>query len=242
MYLHRHNTNCHTPHFSPHYTSLKDLAQASQHMYMSTHTYRGLVYTRDTGKVFHNRRQIFTLFRCPMESGDWRWYISIVPETSKPGTSDDIDYYFAPSLCRTRDGRVYDADNDEVPPKTNWQCIKQNHAPAPILYFEGEEEDEDDEVDDDQMDDDDDLDDDLQGMDDETDVLNVTRVVGIGLGRRHRHGHSHNSSPNVSPQSDNGMTRTPPHQQTPSPHRPPPYRHSQDYNGGEDGDDGSGSL
>jgi hypothetical protein len=47
--------------------------------------------------LHEGKRQEFTLFRCQLQDKTRRWYISIVPPHAKPGTNQDIDYYFCAS-------------------------------------------------------------------------------------------------------------------------------------------------
>ena len=56
-----------------------------------------------------------------------RWYISIVPMNSHPGTTRDIDFYAAvPSTNETID----------FPPRKNWMCIPNSggNLPAPEVH------------------------------------------------------------------------------------------------------------
>ena len=48
-----------------------------------------------------------------------RWYISIVPMKSPPGTTKDIDFYAAPSL------------RDDLPPVNGWICVPNGGAVEP---------------------------------------------------------------------------------------------------------------
>lgn len=41
------------------------------------------------------RTPTFTLYRCKLDTGDYRWYISIVPQNQMPGTQQDKDFYYA---------------------------------------------------------------------------------------------------------------------------------------------------
>ena len=44
---------------------------------------------------YNGRSVDFMLFRCKLTDGTRRWYISIVPENTHPGTTQDIDFYAA---------------------------------------------------------------------------------------------------------------------------------------------------
>ena len=56
-----------------------------------------------------------------------RWYISIVPMSSHPGTTKDIDFYAAVPSGN---------DNIYLPPRKNWMCIPSSGGimPAPEVY------------------------------------------------------------------------------------------------------------
>jgi hypothetical protein len=80
-----------------------------------------------TKRCFYNGRdEEFSLFRCKLTDNTRRWYISIVPMNSHPGTTKDIDFYAAAA--------PYNDDGD-LPPRTTWMCIpNQGQAPAPEVY------------------------------------------------------------------------------------------------------------
>ena len=65
----------------------------------------------------------FSLFRCKLTDNTKRWYISIVPMNSHPGTSKDIDFYAA-----FTDGNH--------PPRHNWQLAvnSKGKSPTPEVY------------------------------------------------------------------------------------------------------------
>ena len=67
-----------------------------------------------------------TLYRCALNSGVKRWYISIV-QTQTPGTASDIDYYWAGK-------EVW--QGDPVPPKEEWNTCKGapagDHSPGAL--------------------------------------------------------------------------------------------------------------
>ena len=45
------------------------------------------------------------LYKCGIQSGGNQWFVSIVEEGSEPGTSNDIDFYYA--LAESRPGHIY---------------------------------------------------------------------------------------------------------------------------------------
>ena len=73
---------------------------------------------------FHNGSEvIFTLYKCSMKDGGFQWFISITPQSKEPGTTDDIDFYYAQSK-----------GFDILPPK-DWRRMDAQHVlePAPIV-------------------------------------------------------------------------------------------------------------
>lgn len=62
----------------------------------------------------------FTLYRCKLNNGARRWYISVVPANLHPGTSQDIDYYSAPSRARHAASEF----PEHVPPRQGWTTCK----------------------------------------------------------------------------------------------------------------------
>ena len=88
-----------------------------------------------TKRCFYNGKyEDFCLFRCKLADSTRRWYISIVPMNSHPGTTKGIDFYAAkPS-----------SEDDSLPPRHNWMCIpnfkchgvtlKRKQSPSPEVY------------------------------------------------------------------------------------------------------------
>lgn len=67
-----------------------------------------------------------SLYRCQLQDTSRKWFISVVPEGQLPGTSKDIDYYWAP--CST------DVKGNVVPPEGGWESAKNNGVlPPPLL-------------------------------------------------------------------------------------------------------------
>ena len=77
------------------------------------------------------KEQTFVLYRCKLNDGYRRWYISIVPDNMSPGTSKDIDFYYAHAK-----GEEY-----EMPPMDNWvTCSPHGRAPPPKLAYTVDED------------------------------------------------------------------------------------------------------
>jgi len=75
---------------------------------------------------YEGRDEEFSLFRCKLTDNTRRWYISIVPMNSHPGTTKDIDFYAAAAS--------YDDDSD-LPPRNTWICIpNKGLPPSPEVY------------------------------------------------------------------------------------------------------------
>ena len=76
----------------------------------------------------------FTVFRCRMNDGQRRWYVSVVPVGSQPGTRSDVDYY----QC-SEEGNVghYGLEGGGLaPPGLGWSTCKNNGRgvdPAPTM-------------------------------------------------------------------------------------------------------------
>lgn len=65
----------------------------------------------------------FTLYKCSLRNGGFQWFISITPEGMEPGTSSDLDFYYAI------------AKPQEILPVSPWATINGHHvrAPAPRM-------------------------------------------------------------------------------------------------------------
>jgi hypothetical protein len=63
----------------------------------------------------------FTIYKCSLKNGGFQWFLSITPDNVEPGTSQDIDFYYAPAK-----------HPDKLPP-LNWSCLTTPHCrdPAP---------------------------------------------------------------------------------------------------------------
>ncbi|KAL7554446.1 hypothetical protein ACHAWF_017892 [Thalassiosira exigua] len=83
-------------------------------------------YSRTTR--YNGRDEEFSLFRCKLTDNTRRWYISIVPLGSHPGTTKDIDFYAAVPNANGTDG--------QGPPRDNWMCIPNSDGamPPPVVY------------------------------------------------------------------------------------------------------------
>ncbi|EJK72523.1 hypothetical protein THAOC_05939 [Thalassiosira oceanica] len=76
--------------------------------------------------TFRGREEVFSLFRCRLTDNTRRWYISIVPMNSQPGTTKDVDFYAAPALS-----------HDDYPPAKSWMSVPHGGGidPPPTLTF-----------------------------------------------------------------------------------------------------------
>jgi len=98
-----------------------------------------------------------SLYRCRLQNGSMRWFISIVPDNRDPGTELDTDFYYSPVVTQDI--------NDGRPPTTKWVAIDAKHEPVPSLlvissvstskprldFDDGQSDDEDDSDHDDSM-------------------------------------------------------------------------------------------
>ena len=83
-------------------------------------------YFKDS--IYEGEHARFQLFRCKLTDDSRRFYISIVPEGTLPGTSKDRDFYSA-------SGGTYQNSFD-FPPRDGWNSIKgMGQDPPPILDF-----------------------------------------------------------------------------------------------------------
>jgi len=81
------------------------------------------------------RNELLSLYRCQLHDNTRKWFISIVPTGQLPGTTKDIDYYWAP--CSN------DVKGTLLPPEQGWEFIKENgKLPNPTLRVHIIEEDE----------------------------------------------------------------------------------------------------
>ena len=53
-----------------------------------------------------------------------RWYISIAPTGSLPGTDGDIDFYYAEQP---------EDEEDDYPPESTWRCLQNGRMPCPTV-------------------------------------------------------------------------------------------------------------
>lgn len=72
---------------------------------------------------YNGQEARFTLYKCSLRNGGFQWFISITPEGMEPGTSSDLDFYFAT------------AKPQEILPVSPWATISGHHvrAPAPRM-------------------------------------------------------------------------------------------------------------
>jgi len=75
----------------------------------------------------HNgRKEKVWIFQCTVSNNTSHWYISIVPNGVKPGTSSDIDFYSAPMTDECR----------RVPPMAGWLKAQQGVDPPPMIRYQ----------------------------------------------------------------------------------------------------------
>ena len=77
---------------------------------------------------YDGRDEELSLFRCKLTDNTRRWYISIVPKNSHPGTTKDIDFFASVSGSYNQDGTL--------PPRHNWQLAanSKGQSPSPEVY------------------------------------------------------------------------------------------------------------
>ena len=71
-----------------------------------------------------------TMFRCLVKGNKKRWYISIVPSGSTPGTIHDTDFYTSPARSLL----------DLVPPKDGWVVVGKGRGQPPTVDVDRDEE------------------------------------------------------------------------------------------------------
>jgi hypothetical protein len=71
------------------------------------------------------------IYRCKLNTGDHRWFISQIPHGQAPGTKEDLDFYDAPSVYgNQKDDIPYEA----MPPRAGWSPVAPHGiAPPPVL-------------------------------------------------------------------------------------------------------------
>lgn len=73
----------------------------------------------------------FTLYKCHLKSGGFQWFISITPEGIEPGTSQDVDFYYAVAKAIERlPPQIWHIMNTQFtrdpPPRV--ECIRDDHT------------------------------------------------------------------------------------------------------------------
>ena len=71
---------------------------------------------------YENEMVVVGLYRCKMQNNSIRWFISILPENTNPGTSADNDLYYSTAIGLDGDGR---------PPMSKWASIDSKYDPVP---------------------------------------------------------------------------------------------------------------
>lgn len=70
-----------------------------------------------------------SIYRCRMQNGSMRWFISIVSENREPGTEHDTDFYYSPVVTQDT------SHNDGRPPLTRWIAMDVKYEPIPSLVI-----------------------------------------------------------------------------------------------------------
>lgn len=76
--------------------------------------------------TYRGNEVIYTLYKCSLKNGGYQWFLSITPEGMEPGTTNDIDFYYASAK-----------NSDKLPPSF-WMRMNpdpQQHSrdPAPSV-------------------------------------------------------------------------------------------------------------
>lgn len=83
-------------------------------------------YTKEG--IWKSRREVFSLYRCQLNDQSRKWFISIVPQNSEPGTDKDVDFYWAAASEEKSKLR------SETPPKQGWSVAKHfGLLPVPVV-------------------------------------------------------------------------------------------------------------
>lgn len=90
--------------------------------YLPTNSWDGAALFTKKG-VWKSCEVEYSIFRCPCTDGIRRWYISIVPQSTHPGTNVDIDFYYSPATL----------PHDEIPPSRGWVRASEGIYPSPDL-------------------------------------------------------------------------------------------------------------
>jgi hypothetical protein len=76
--------------------------------------------------VHLGREVTFTLYKCSLKNGGYQWFLSITPPGKEPGTTDDIDFYYATAKAQ-----------DKLPPnywlRMNPDPQRHSRDPAPSV-------------------------------------------------------------------------------------------------------------
>lgn len=77
--------------------------------------------------IYAGKEVMFTLYKCSLKNGGYQWFLSITPEGFEPGTTNDIDFYYA--LARPQ---------DKLPPsvwlRMNPDPQRLSRDPAPSVH------------------------------------------------------------------------------------------------------------
>lgn len=79
---------------------------------------------------FEGKTANFTLYKCSLKSGGFQWFLSITPEGASPGTTNDIDFYFAASTPQDRIPSQFwsrmQPSNVSKDPPPRVQCVRDD--------------------------------------------------------------------------------------------------------------------
>jgi len=76
--------------------------------------------------VFDGNCVTYSLFKCNVSNNTQHWYISVVPNGTIPGTSNDIDFYSASVTV----------ESQTLPPSTGWMKANEGTSPTPQILVE----------------------------------------------------------------------------------------------------------
>ena len=82
-------------------------------------------YYSRTGPYRDKEMVKYTLYKCSLRNGGFQWFISITPDNLEPGTTHDIDFYYATAKVQ-----------DYLPPM-QWLKLsaQQSRDPPPKVTF-----------------------------------------------------------------------------------------------------------
>jgi hypothetical protein len=75
--------------------------------------------------LYNGKESRFILYKCPLRSGGFQWFVSITPPGQDPGTNQDIDFYF-----------THSKHGDYVPPLVWYRLQNSNFGVDPVPKVE----------------------------------------------------------------------------------------------------------